>query len=382
MQDWLRERLAELEAAGLLRDPADADARRLLNESAGARLLDACSNDYLGLGATSVSRETLEKLGSLRVGAGASRLVQGTFPEQLELELELASWTRSEATLMTSSAFAANLGALPALCDSNSVIVSDALNHASIVDACRLARCRVVVTPHLDLTAIESALRTRSPVARAWVVLEALFSMDGDCPDLHPVRALCDRYGANLLLDEAHSLGIFGPEGAGLAAAQGVRADVLVGGLGKAVGAQGGFIAGSTELRTWLWNRARSFVFSTAPSPLLSHVSLAQVQRARRADAARQRLGVLSRELRQALEARGVPLAIDGTGPIVPVLLGSNERALRAMAILRERAILAQAIRPPTVPVGAARLRLTVHSDWPDDAVSRLAEAVEAACAS
>ncbi|HKY37822.1 MAG TPA: 8-amino-7-oxononanoate synthase [Polyangiaceae bacterium] len=396
MQDWLRERLAELEAAGLLRDPADADVRQQLSESAGAeprdprdsraglrpRLLDACSNDYLGLAAAPVSRETFEELGSLRIGAGASRLVQGTFPEQLVLEQELASWTRCEAVLLTSSAFAANLGALPALCDSHSVIISDALNHASIVDACRLARCQVVVTPHLDLTAIEAALRKRSPVARAWVVLETLFSMDGDCPDLPAVRALCDRYGAGLLLDEAHSLGTLGPEGAGLAAAQGVRAEVLVGGLGKAVGAQGGFLAGSGELRTWLWNRARSFVFSTAPSPLLSHVVLAQVRRARRADAARERLSALSRELRQALQARGIPLAIDGIGPIVPVRLGSNDRAMRAMAVLRERAILAQAIRPPTVPVGAARLRLTVHADWPDDAVSRLAEGVEAACAS
>jgi 8-amino-7-oxononanoate synthase len=382
MQDWLRERLAELKAAGLLRDPADADARQQLSESVGPRLLDACSNDYLGLGASPVSRETLDDLGSLRVGAGASRLVQGTFPEQLALEQELASWTRTESSLITSSAFASNLGVLPGLCDAGSVIVSDALNHASLVDACRLAKCRVVVTPHLDLMAIESALRTRSPVARAWVVLEALFSMDGDSPDLAPIRALCDRYGASLLLDEAHSLGTMGPEGAGLAAAQSVPVEVLVGGLGKAVGAQGGFVAGSKELRTWLWNRARPFVFSTAPSPLLSHVVLAQVGRARRAEAARKRLGALSTELRQALRERGVPLAIDGTGPIVPVLLGSNERAMRAMAILRDHAILAQAIRPPTVPVGAARLRLTVHADWPDDAVTRVAEAVEAACAS
>jgi 8-amino-7-oxononanoate synthase len=234
----------------------------------------------------------------------------------------------------------------------------------------------------LELSAIEGVLRGRSPRARAFVVLEALFSMDGDTPDLGAVRALCDRYGAALILDEAHSLGTLGPQGAGLASLLGVRPDVLVGGLGKAVGAQGGFIAGSSELRAWLWNRARSFVFSTAPSPLLSAVVLAQVRKVRQAEAARQRLGELSRQLREALRARGVVFASETTGPIVPILLGSNERAMRAMTTLRQRGILAQAIRPPTVPVGAARLRLTVHADWPDDAVKRIADAVEVACAS
>jgi 8-amino-7-oxononanoate synthase len=382
MQEWLQARLAELDAAGLLRDPADADVREKLSRSVGPPLLDACSNDYLGLAATLVSRETFAQLADSRLGAGASRLIQGTFAEQLDLERELASWTGCEAALATSSAFAANLGVIPALCDPETILVSDALNHASIVDACRLARGRIVVTPHLDLSAIEAALRGRSPRVRAFVVLEGLFSMDGDSPDLPVVRALCDRYGAGLILDEAHSLGTLGPQGAGLAAAVGIRPDVLVGGLGKAVGAQGGFLAGSKELRTWLWNRARSFVFSTGPSPLFCRLVLEQVRKARQAEAARGRLNRLSQELRRALSARGVPMVEAATGPILPVMLGSSERAMQAMSALRERAILAQAIRPPTVPEGEARLRLTVHADWPDDAVVRLADAVEVACAS
>jgi 8-amino-7-oxononanoate synthase len=323
----------------------------------------------------------MDRLLGASAGAGASRLVQGTMGEHLDLERALAEWVRAPTALLGSSAFATNVGSIPALVEPDSLVVSDRLNHASIVDGCRLSRARVVVVPHLELAAVEEALRARSGGAPAWVVTEGLFSMDGDSPDLLALRALCDRYGAGLYVDEAHSLGVLGPEGAGLAAQHGVSADALVAGLGKAVGAQGGFVAGSELLRTWLWNRARAFVFSTAPSPLLARLTLAQVEAARAADAARVALARRSRELRDALERLGLPV-IAGNGPIVPVVLGSNERALGAMRLLREQRILAQAIRPPTVPLGEARLRLTAHADWPDDAVPRIARALELACAS
>jgi 8-amino-7-oxononanoate synthase len=382
MDRWFEQRLKVLASGALLREPSDEDTRWALRERWGERLLDACSNDYLGIGASPVSRETRDALASVRSGSGASRLVQGGFPEHEELEHELAAWTHTERSLLASSAFAVNIGTIPALCDEHTLLVSDALNHASIVDGCRLARARVVVTPHLSLDKVADALRDRPAAAPAWVLTEGLFSMDGDSPDLASLRALCDRYEAGLLVDEAHSLGVFGPEGAGLAASLGVRPDVLVGGLGKAVGSQGGFAAGSGLLRTWLWNRARSFVFSTAPSPALCRLTLEQVRRTRAAEADRRRLGVLAAELRRALSERSIPIAAAGAGPIVPVLLGSNERALKAMSTLREHGILAQAIRPPTVAAGAARLRITVHADWPDDAVPRLVTALEAACGS
>jgi 8-amino-7-oxononanoate synthase len=382
MPNWFEQRLNELRAADLLRDPEDSGSRRKLVGAWGERVIDACSNDYLGIGALPVSRETLAAFPSARSGSGASRLVQGTFPEHEELERELADWTQTERSLLCATTFAANLGAIPALVDDQTLLVSDALNHASIVDGCRLSRARVVVTPHLDLGAIQAALRDRSGGTRAWVLTEGLFSMDGDSPDLAALRALCDQYEAGLLVDEAHSLGVLGPGGAGLAVACGIRADVLIGALGKAVGAAGGFVAGDESLRTWLWNRARSFVFSTAPTPMSCWLALEQVRQTRAADGRRQRLQSLSNELRATLADRGIPLATPGTGPIVPVLLGSNERALRAMTTLRDHGILAQAIRPPTVPAGAARLRITVHADWPDDAVQRLVRALETACAS
>lgn len=381
MDAWLRTRLAQLQEQDLLRDPADSGARERLESAAGEPPLDACSNDYLGLGARTVSRETMDSLFGAELGAGASRLVQGTRAAHLELECALAEWVRLPAALLGLSAFAVNVGSIPALVEPESLVVSDRLNHASIVDGCRLSRARVVVVPHLELAAVEAALRTRAGSAPAWVVTEGLFSMDGDSPDLVALRALCDRYGAGLYVDEAHSLGVVGPAGAGRAAEQGVTVDVLVAGLGKAVGAQGGFAAGSQLLRTWLWNRARAFVFSTAPSPVLARLTLAQVEAARAADTARAALARRSDELRRALGALGFQVG-EGPGPIVPVVLGSNERALRAMQVLREHRILAQAIRPPTVPVGAARLRLTAHADWPDDAVPRIARALELACAS
>jgi 8-amino-7-oxononanoate synthase len=381
MQDWVKAQLDGLATAGLLREPRDSGLH--LSRPAGGRdWLDACSNDYLGLGARAVSRETLEVLTGARAGAGASRLVQGSFAEHDALEHELAQWLGSEACLLTLSAFAANVGLIPAIAGPDSLVVSDALNHASIVDGCRLARARVVVTPHLDLSAVEAALKTHIGSAPAWVVSEGLFSMDGDSPELPELRALCDRYGAGLVVDEAHSLGVFGPGGAGRAAAQGVKVDVTVAGLGKAVGSQGGLLACSESMRTLLWNRARSFVFSTAPSPAVCRLTLAQVQAARTADSQRARLAARSLELRSELAKHGLPTLPGAHGPILPLVLGSNERALGAMHELRRRGILAQAIRPPTVPAGAARLRLTAHADWPDDAVPRIIEALEAACGS
>jgi 8-amino-7-oxononanoate synthase len=379
MEQWLAEQLKALDEAGALRDPADS--RQHEREPDATGWLDACSNDYLGLAARRVSRETLDSLSGARTGAGAARLVQGTFAEHSELERELAEWLGRASCLLTLSAFAANVGLVPALGDTDSLIISDALNHASIVDGCRLARARVVVTPHRELEPVEAALRGHAGRSPAWVITEGLFSMDGDSPDLPELRALCDRYGAGLVVDEAHSLGVLGPHGAGLASAPAGRADVVVAGLGKAVGIQGGLLAGSNRMAAWLWNRARSFVFSTAPSPALCRLTLAQVRAARAADAARARLQALGDELRGELAARSLPVVAGSRGPIVPVVLGSNERAMKAMKELCSRGILVQAIRPPTVPKNGARLRITVHADWPDDAPKRLANALEEACA-
>lgn len=243
--------LAELERRDLLRRPPPP---------ADPRLRSFCSNDYLGLAA--------DPPPPAPSGSGASRLIAGERAEHRELEQRLASWTGTEDALVFSSGYAANVGVLSALASPGDLIVSDALNHASIIDGSRLSRARIAVVPHLDVGAVRAALRTRE-TGRAWVVVESYYSMDADGPDLAQLRGACDEAGAALLVDEAHALGVLGPGGRGRCAEAGVRPDVLVGTLGKSLGSQGAFVAGRAVLKSWLWNRARSFVFSTGLSPRL-----------------------------------------------------------------------------------------------------------------
>ncbi len=358
--EYLRANLGGLAESGLLRVEA-------LPPHPGA--VDACSNDYLGV---SVSRATLGAC-SAEAGAGASRLIYGSRVEHLELESAAADWVDMPQALLFSSGYAANLGLVSALSTEDVLVVSDALNHASIIDGCRLGRGRVVVTPHLDLDATERALANRTE-REAIVVCESYFSMDGDSPDLAQLDTLTQAHRAALLVDEAHALGIFGEEGAGLCSLAGVRPTAIVGTLGKAVGAQGAFVAGSEILRNWLWNRARSLVYSTAPSPALTVLSHAQLQRVRADNAARTRLHLLSDSLRHELAQRGLESPAGNHGPIVPVLTGSAEAARRAEAALADQGIRARAIRPPTVPAGGDRVRLTVHANWPADLPATIAE--------
>ncbi len=373
LDDLADAELGSLAAKGLLRTPDDGAGRRAAEAAAaelGVAFVDASSNDYLGL-ARDVSRET--PVQAPWPGAGASRLIHGTRAPHLALERALADWVGLPESLTFSSGYAANLGLLQALGSEGSVVVSDALNHASIVDGCRLSRARVEVVPHLDLAAVDRVLSGFAGARARFVVVESCFSMDGDGPDLVALRSLCDRHKASLLVDEAHALGIFGPSGRGRCAEAGVRPDALVGTLGKAVGVHGAFVAGSAQLRTLLWNRARPFVFSTAPPPHLAELAAFHVQRARQDDAGRSRLHRLTAELRAALRDAAVPAMTDSEAPIVPVLVGSNDRALAVAATLQRVGILVQAIRYPTVPEGTARLRLTVSAGWPDGAPKRLA---------
>jgi len=382
LEAFAGEQLAELETKGLLRAPDDGARRSAAAEAAarlGEPLVDASSNDYLGLASLVVSRET--DVQGVPVGAGASRLIHGTREAQLVLEEELATWVMLESALLFTSGYAANLGLLGALGVEGTVVVSDRLNHASTIDGCRLSRAEVVVLPHLDPGALQGALRAHQAARARWVVTEACFSMDGDGPDLRVLRRLCDEHGAGLVVDEAHSLGVFGPRGSGRCAEAGISPDALIGTLGKAVGTQGAFVAGSATLRALLWNRARSFVFSTATSPLLAQVTRLHVQRAQAADDARSTLRSTATALRVALRSHGIPVETGLNSPIVPVVIGDNDRAVRAAEYLASQGILAQAIRPPTVPIGAARLRLTVSSAWPPGAVERVASAVAAALA-
>lgn len=345
----LDDELSDLDRAGLLRTPPAAAPPE------GALVL--CSNDYLGYGALG-----LPELAGAPAGAGASRLVSGTHPAHLEAEREIAAWLGAEAALLFSSGYAANVGLLAALARPGDVIVSDALNHASLIDGCRLSGASVSIVPHLDAAAVERALAQAAGARRRWVVTESLFSMDGDTPDLARLRAACDGHDAALVVDEAHAVGVLGPRGAGLCAEAGVHADVRVGTLGKALGLHGAFVAGSATLRTYLWNRARSFVFSTGISPAVAAAAVDRVRRAAADDEGRRRLQAAADRLRAGLAELGARILPGARGPILPWILETPAAAVGLSRRLAERGVLVQAIRPPTVPRGTSRLRITASA--------------------
>ncbi len=339
---YLADELAALRSAGLLRQrtaPTEASA------------LTFCSNDYLGLS----GRPGPDGHAG---GAGASRLVLGDRPEHHKLEDDFARFLGREGSLLFPSGYAANVGLLSALASRGDLVISDALNHASIVDGARLSRATVRIIPHLDTGAVADALRDRSAFGRAFIVTESYFSMDADSPDLVALTALSRRFDAALLVDEAHALGVLGPQGRGLCMEPSVGADAVVGTLGKSFGAAGAIVAGSELLRTWLWNRARSFVFTTGVSPAIAAHATRNLAEVEAANDLRATVLVRAEQLRAGMRALG--LSPWGYGPIVPWVLGPPEMALDAAARLRAAGVLVQAIRPPTVPAGTARLRFTV----------------------
>jgi len=340
----LRTALDELESAGL--------RRRTPAPHAG---ISYCSNDYLGLAARRLG-ET-----SAPVGSGASRLIAGEDAAHGELERALATWLGVEATLLFTSGYAANVGIMSALAGAGDLVVSDALNHASLIDGARLSRARVAVTAHNDLAAVSAALAIRAE-KHAWVVVESYYSMDADGPDLRALRSVCDAHGAALVVDEAHALGVLGPAGLGRCAEAEVTADVLVGTLGKSFGGQGAFAAGSLVLREWLWNRARSFVFSTGLAPVLAEAALQSLGTMEMHPELRAQTLSRASQLRAGLAeaARGTELRVMGFGHVVPLLVGSTSEAIRLARLVQEEGVAIPAIRPPTVPDGTARLRFTV----------------------
>lgn len=371
---FLRDSLASLAREGLRRmpgEPVDPDA------------LSFCSNDYLGLAARPAPPAPS--------GSGASRLIAGEREEHRRAERAFASFLGVEDVLLFASGYAANVGVLSALVGASDLVVSDALNHASLIDGARLSRATTHVVPHLDLDAVEAALAGRPSGQRAWVVLESYYSMDADSPDLARARAVCDAYGAALVLDEAHALGVLGPDGRGLAASAGVRPDVLVGTLGKSFGSQGAFVGGSVVLREWLWNRARSFVFSTGLAPSSAAAATRALGHVIEHPEERVRLLHLAERLRTELvaagarrpgpgidPAEGAPVVV-GHGHIVPLLVGTPDRALFLAERIRERGVVVHAIRPPTVPANTARVRLTLTAKHAETDIARAVEAIAGA---
>ncbi len=345
----------------------------------GRRLVNFCSNDYLGLANDPRVAEALAR-GARRwgCGSGASHLVSGHSTAHHALEEELADFTNRPRALLFSTGYMANLGVIDALCDRTSLILEDRLNHASLLDGARLAQARLRRYPHNDGDALERLLE-RHRRDFTLVVSDGVFSMDGDLADLPRLSGACRRHGAWLLVDDAHGLGVIGPGGRGTLAHFGLDHDhcpLLVGTLGKAFGTFGAFVAGDEALIDYLIQKARTYIYTTALPPAVAEATRAALHIVREEEWRRERLRRLIARFRQGARALGLELA-DSTTPIQPLIVGENARALALSEALNRRGFLIGAIRPPTVPAGTARLRITLSAAHEEEDVERLLETLE-----
>jgi 8-amino-7-oxononanoate synthase len=366
--------LERLRAAGLLR------ATRTVESAPGAHVrLDGrdvlllCSNDYLGLAedarVRAAAARAAERWGA---GAGASRLVSGNLALHRELEDDLAAFKGTEGCVLFGSGFLANVGVVAALAGAGEVVLSDELNHASLVDGCRLARAETIVYAHADLDALVAGLE-RAAGRRATIVTDSVFSMDGDRAPLEGIVDAARGYGARVVVDEAHATGVVGASGRGLVAELALEreVDVVVGTLSKALGSYGAFACCDAEMAAYLVNRARTVIFSTGLPPAAAGAALEALRIIREEPQLVARLHRNARTLRSELAAQGLAVDEDDM-PIVPIIAGAPAAAVGLSETLLERGIFAQPIRPPTVPPGTSRLRLVAMASH-DEAELRAA---------
>jgi 8-amino-7-oxononanoate synthase len=377
--NWIERELEALGRAGLRRclrvrgGPQTARAR-----IDGRELIQFGSNDYLGLAADPrLGAAVVEAIQAEGWGSGASPLVTGYGTHHRRLEERLAQFEGTEAALLFPSGFAANVGTIAALVGPGDTVFTDCKNHASLLDGCRLSRADVRVYPHNDWRTLESLLGRRGGQRRL-IVTDSLFSMDGDTAPLAALADLAQRYGAMLLIDEAHATGVFGPLGRGVAEQLGLegRIPVRVGTLSKALGSIGGFVAGSRPLVEWLVNRARPYVFSTAAPAAIAAAGITALDIVRDEPQRRRELLSKAQSLRAALAEQGWNVGRSAS-QIIPVIVGEPDRAVALSARLLERGLLIPAIRPPTVPEGEACLRISLSYAHTAEMIAMLVEGLK-----
>ena len=382
MDVWreMRDALEEMARADLLRRPVELESACGPRVTvAGRRLVCLCSNDYLSLASDPAVRaaaaEAIEQWG---VGAGASRLVSGTTSLHVRLEQRLAEFKHTAAAVVTSTGWMANRVAVGALAGAGDLILCDKLSHASIIDAAVSSGARVRTFAHRDTGRLEALLaRGRASAGRCLIMTDSLFSMDGDLAPLAELVEIKDRYDAQLLIDEAHATGVLGDGGRGAAELLGVeeRIDATVGTLSKALGAMGGFVAGPAELVDTIRNTGRAFIYTTAPPAALCAAVLAGLDIVEAQPQRRRRVLALAAGLRDRLGAAGLVTGEAGS-QIMPVVIGSPGEAVRVSGKLFDRGVLVPAIRPPTVPRGTSRLRVSVCAGHSDGDIERFADAL------
>lgn len=377
----MSEELTALESAGLWR------ARRVVRplpggacEIDGRRRWNFASNDYLGLaGEPRVVAAAQAALAEAGVGSRASALVVGRTEWHARLEQALAQFEGQEAAILFPTGYAANVGTIAALVDENDVVFCDRLNHASLIDGCRLSGAKLRVFRHTELETLERELLKAADSRRRLIVTDAVFSMDGD---VAPLRELCDlaeRFEADVLVDEAHGTGVFGEHGRGVCEQLGVedRVAVRVGTLSKAIGTLGGFVAGSRSLVDWLWNKARPQVFSTALPPAICAAATAAIEIIRNEPERRKQLWHNCEFVRLELASRGIEVVVNSTGPVIPIVLADPDTTIAAQQKLEDRGCLVAAIRPPTVPQGTSRLRISLSAVHDESALKILVAALQ-----
>ncbi len=361
--------LAELQARGL---------GRVMRPPSG---LDLSSNDYLGLATDARVRDAFIR-GVAEEGCGStgSRLLRGDREAFASIERRFARFKGTDAALYFSSGYLANIAVLTAFGERSDQIVSDARNHASLIDGTRLSRATVTIAPHNNADAVADRLRSTPPDGVALVVVESLYSMDGDASPLTDYADLCASYGATLVVDEAHAVGVYGARGSGLMEAAGLDANAClsINAAGKGLGVSGAFVAGPAWAIDYLVQRARPFVFSTAAPPALAYAIGASLDIVSDEPQRRSTLRSRSRYLRTALRTQGLNVA-DGDSHIVPIVIGENDRAIAVAAALQDEGFDVRAIRPPTVPEGTARLRVSVNTMLSEDTLDRFVAALGAA---
>lgn len=377
--DFILDELRELKDLNLLREYKTIEGAQgpyvYIN---GKSYLSFCSNDYLGLANhPKIKQAAIETIQQYGWGAGASRLVSGTMTLHQELEKKIAEFKGTEAALLFPTGYMANLGALCAFVSKGDMVVGDKLNHASIIDGCRLSGATFRIYPHKDVSQLESLLQRSSGYRRKLVVTDSVFSMDGDTAPLTEIAGIAKKYDAILMVDDAHATGVFGKQGKGLIEHYSLegKIDIVMGSFSKAIGSVGGFIAGSKPLIDFLKNKARPFIYTTALPPAVCAASLTGLTLIQEDASLINRLWKNIACLKSQLSKFMNTITIGG--PIVPIILGSAEETLSASQKLYHYGIQIPAIRPPTVPPDTSRLRISLMATHNEYDIKRLTETLQ-----
>ena len=377
--EWIADALNRLEDQGLrrTRSTRSTSCRAHRIEFDGQSLIQFSSNDYLGLAAEPLVPAVRNAVDAVGWGSGSSPLISGHGAFHAELEQRLAQFEGTDAALLFPSGFAANLGAITALAGPGDAVFSDAKNHASIIDGCRLSGAQIIVFPHRDVTCLRSLLAESGDFRRRLIVTDGLFSMDGDLAPLDRLAELAEQFGAMLIVDEAHATGVFGADGRGVSQHLGAEAGIhlRIGTLSKGLGSIGGFAAGSRAIVDWLVNRARSYIFSTALPEATAAAALEALRYVREEPHRRSQLRERSQLLRSELRQQGWDLG-DSASQILPLYVGDPQDAVTLSAELRRAGLLVPAIRPPSVPPGEALLRISLSYAHPPSAIDALTAAL------